>query len=70
MARVSTGAVAGGLGLAVASIVTLNVTVPIIKDAVAGSANLTATEATIAGFITLFAVVGLLVAAGLTFGLI
>lgn len=60
----------GSLGLAISSIVVLNITVPIIKEAVAGSANLSATEVIIAGFISLFCVVGLLVAAGQTFGLI
>ena len=62
--------VAGGLGLAILAIFTLNITVPLIKDAVGGASNLTAIETTIAGFVSLFAIAGLLVSAGVTYGLI
>lgn len=61
----------GVIGLAIATILVLNVTVPIIKDAVDGvSANLTGTEQTIADLVSLFAILGLMVGAAALFGLI
>lgn len=60
----------GVIGLVVAVILVFSVGVPIIKDTVGGTANLTTTETTIAGFITLFAIVGILVFSAQIFGLL
>lgn len=68
---VSMASTGGVIGIAISSIIVFSVTVPLIKDAVAGvSANLTTTEATVAGLISLFVILGLMVAAAAMFGLI
>ena len=65
------GAGAGVIGIAISAILVFSVTVPLIKDAVAGvTANLTATEKTVAGLISLFVILGLMVGSARLFGLI
>lgn len=62
--------IGGMVGLAVAVILAFQVTIPIIKDTINDTENLSATEETIAGLITLFIVVGLMVGGAKMFGLL
>jgi high-affinity Fe2+/Pb2+ permease len=62
--------IGGMVGLAVAVIIAFQVTIPIIKDTINDTENLSATEETIAGLITLFLVVGLMVGGAKMFGLL
>lgn len=61
--------VQASIALAIAVIVILSVTVPIIKDSIATTLNLTTTEGNILNFVSLFVILGLLVFAGRSMGL-
>jgi high-affinity Fe2+/Pb2+ permease len=62
--------IGGMVGLAVAVIIAFQVTIPIIKNTINDTENLTATEETIAGLISLFLVVGIMVGGAKMFGLL
>ena len=62
--------IGGMVGLAVAVIIAFQVTIPIIKDTINDTENLSATEETIAGLISLFLVVGVMVGGAKMFGLL